>query len=133
MLMVLCGFGWFAEITELVIMSFVAPQIQKDFDLSPLHVSPSSLFLLSLFLLCFLAHSSSLLGKNVYLRDGSSVWSSWLDILCWDGYWRGLLGVHGGQVWSLDWIHLHHIDHLCLFSYVLSENFHSNSFPPKEK
>ena len=28
MLLVLCGVGWFAEITELVIMSFVAPQIQ---------------------------------------------------------------------------------------------------------
>jgi putative MFS transporter len=37
MLIILCGFGWFAEITELVIMSFVAPQIQQAFDLSPLH------------------------------------------------------------------------------------------------
>lgn len=36
MLLFLCGFGWFAEISELVIMSFVAPQIQKDFSLTPL-------------------------------------------------------------------------------------------------
>ena len=35
-LMILCGFGWFAQILELVIMSFVAPQIQQDFGLSPL-------------------------------------------------------------------------------------------------
>merc|ERR1711981_271268 len=35
MLVVLCGFGWFSEISELVIMSFVAPQISKDFGLSP--------------------------------------------------------------------------------------------------
>ena len=34
MLVFLCGFGWFAEITELVIMSFVAPQIEDDFGLS---------------------------------------------------------------------------------------------------
>ena len=33
-LMIACGFGWFAEILELVIMAFVAPAIQNDMNLS---------------------------------------------------------------------------------------------------
>ena len=36
LLMVLCAFGWFAEITELVINGFVAPSVQRAFDLTPI-------------------------------------------------------------------------------------------------